>query len=285
MDAICTKLANATPKQLDALFLGAAPPTPGEGFPLRGCSYGCLSGSNGVGATARLPQARRAGGDGPPPRRPAARPPSPPPPRPRRRRRARRRQVNMGWSGKCFNFDINATTGTPTSLLNAFAPMYMYPCNTQAVRVNGSMTGFADVYWDRTSHSDGRPVWTFNYARAGPLQHPADAYVEVKGIRDEVRLIAPGFMLGRMYVMKKGEGFYMPLYFALFQACTASGQFPTKPQARALPPLAGVRPRDASRRPAAGCVTNVDLRSGPFPVQHAVRPLDPLGTRSSRANG
>jgi hypothetical protein len=28
----------------------------------------------------------------------------------------------MGWSGKCFNFQFNSTTGTPTGLLNAFTP-------------------------------------------------------------------------------------------------------------------------------------------------------------------
>jgi hypothetical protein len=35
---------------------------------------------------------------------------------------ARLPEINMGWSGKCFNFQFNSTTGTPTGLLNAFAP-------------------------------------------------------------------------------------------------------------------------------------------------------------------
>jgi hypothetical protein len=35
---------------------------------------------------------------------------------------ARLPEINMGWSGKCFNFKFNQTTGTPMGLLNAFAP-------------------------------------------------------------------------------------------------------------------------------------------------------------------
>jgi hypothetical protein len=53
------------------------------------------------------------------------------------------------------------------------------------------------VYWEPKSYSDGRPVWTFNYTSAGSLLDLAfKARVMVNAIRDEVRSISPGFMLG-----------------------------------------------------------------------------------------
>ncbi|KAF8063724.1 hypothetical protein HT031_003579 [Scenedesmus sp. PABB004] len=206
LDSVCAILDGATTAQLDRLYLSAKPPTAGQGFPLRGCTYGCVPGSNGVEAITRLPQ------------------------------------TNMGWSGKCFSFQINATTGTPMTLLNAFAPKYEYAVDKQAARVNGTMAGFANVYWEPKSFSDGRPVWTFNYTNSADLFDPSlDDAVEVQSIRDEARLISPGFILGRMYIQTSAKkGVEVPIYFALFQACTANGQYATTPGARALPPLGGL---------------------------------------------
>lgn len=111
---------------------------------------------------------------------------------------ARLPQANMGWSGKCFNFQFNTTTGTPTGLLNEFSPLYDYAKSAQAQRVNGTLAGAATVYWQPWSYSDGQPVWTFNYSSAVPLPDTVlKANIAVSSIRDEVRYIEPGFMLGR----------------------------------------------------------------------------------------
>lgn len=46
---------------------------------------------------------------------------------------------------------------------------------------------------------------------------------------------------GRMYVQTGSDSSVeMPIYFALFQACTADGKFATTPGARALPALGGL---------------------------------------------
>lgn len=60
--------------------------------------------------------------------------------------------------------------------------------------------------------------------------------VNVDSIRDEVRVMAPGAVIGRMYVTgPSGQTRPMPIFFMLFQACTADGRFPTVPAARQLP--------------------------------------------------
>jgi hypothetical protein len=75
-----------TRSQLADIYYNLPAPTEGQGFPLAGCTIGWVPGK-GIGAqVARLPG------------------------------------LNMGWSGKCFSFNYNATTGTPTSLLNEFSP-------------------------------------------------------------------------------------------------------------------------------------------------------------------
>jgi hypothetical protein len=53
------------------------------------------------------------------------------------------------------------------------------------------------VYWQPKSYSDGKPVWTFNYTSADSLLDLAfKTKVVVNAIRDEIRSISPGFMLG-----------------------------------------------------------------------------------------
>jgi hypothetical protein len=53
-------------------------------------------------------------------------------------------------------------------------------------------------------------------------------------------LLLPPLLPGRIFI-RYGENVAeeMPIFFALIQACTADGQFPTTPEARALPPLGG----------------------------------------------
>ncbi|WIA19132.1 hypothetical protein OEZ85_003780 [Tetradesmus obliquus] len=206
LDTVCAVLDGLSNSQLDKLYLGAAKPAAQTGFPLRGCTFGCIPGTGTIEDFARLPD------------------------------------INMGWSGKCFNFDINSTTGTPKGLLNAFSPKYDYSSTPQKQRVQGSLAGSANVYWAPKSYSDGKPVWTFNYTSAESLIDLAfKTKVVVDAIRDEIRSISPGFMLGRMYVQTGSDSSVeMPIYFALFQACTADGKFATTPGARALPALGGL---------------------------------------------
>lgn len=53
------------------------------------------------------------------------------------------------------------------------------------------------MYWAPKSYSDGKPVWTFNYTSAESLIDLAfKTKVVVDAIRDEIRSISPGFMLG-----------------------------------------------------------------------------------------
>lgn len=48
-------------------------------------------------------------------------------------------------------------------------------------------------------------------------------------------------LAGRMYVQTgAASSVEMPIYFALFQACTADGKFATNPGDRAVPALGGL---------------------------------------------
>lgn len=207
LDTVCAVLDGLTQAQLDKLYDSAPAPSSTAGFPLRGCTYGCVPGNSLASEFARMPQ------------------------------------TNLGWSGKCFGFDIDPATGTPRSLLNAFSPDYGYAADAQADRVKGKLAGPASVYWEPESYS-GKALWTFNYSRADPLvDYALKSNIVVSGIRDEIRAISPGFMLGRMYIQTgpdRSENKLVPIYFALFQACTKDGTYATTPGERALPALGGL---------------------------------------------
>lgn len=189
--------------QLADIYYNLPAPTEGQGFPLAGCTIGWVPGK-GIGAqVARLPG------------------------------------LNMGWSGKCFSFNYNATTGTPTSLLNEFSPQFENFKIPQRTRAEGKLEGEADVYWTPTS-LDPRTkgaVWKFNYKTASPIWNPnMKSNVQVNSIRDEVRQVRPGELMGRMYIKTSdGSADKVPIYFSLFQACTSDYKYPLTPGARQLP--------------------------------------------------
>jgi hypothetical protein len=133
MDQMCADMASWSDEHLEKLWNAAAVPTPTEGFPLRGCSYRCLAGSNWIAQMAQRPM------------------------------------INAGWSGKCFGFSLNQTTGTPIGLINQFSLDYDKQSLPSNMRVAGQVQGTASVFWDSTSIADGKPVWAF-----GELQSCTD---------------------------------------------------------------------------------------------------------------
>jgi hypothetical protein len=118
-------MSSWTDEHLDKLWNAAAIPTAGEGFPLRGCSYRCIAGSNWLGQMAQRPI------------------------------------INAGWSGKCFGFSLNQTTGTPLGLINQFSLDYDKQKLAPNMRVAGMLQGTGAVFWDSSSIADGKPVWAF----------------------------------------------------------------------------------------------------------------------------
>ncbi|WIA28589.1 hypothetical protein OEZ86_011129 [Tetradesmus obliquus] len=201
MDQMCADMAGWSDEHLAKLWNASAIPTAAEGFPLRGCSYRCVAGSNWLAQMAQRPM------------------------------------VNAGWSGKCFGFSLNQTTGTPLGLINQFSEHYDKRSLPSNLRVAGKVQGTASVFWDSTSIADGKPVWAFDYSQAPDIYYsPMDARMVVNGIRDEVRQVADGYLLGRMHLINE-KPYPIPLYFVLFQACTEDYTFPSSPDTRALPPL------------------------------------------------
>jgi hypothetical protein len=161
--------------------------------------------------------------------------------------------LSLGWSGKCFGFDYNAATKTPTTLLNAFSSHFEDAALPMAARVAGFLAGKADVYRSETS-VDPRTkgaVWVFNYAPAAPLYDPTLGMdVLINSVRDEVRQVAPGALLGRMYIKapppsdggnSQQEYAPVPIFFWLGQTCMADGAYAVIPAARQLPLLSGGR--------------------------------------------
>lgn len=196
-------LDTLTNRQLSDMYHSLPAPAEGQGFPIAGCTYGWVPGKAIGARVARIPG------------------------------------LNMGWSGKCFGFGYNATTGTPTSLLNEFSSDWENFKLPQAKRVAGALAGKANVLWAPRSVDPATKgaVWRFDYDPAAPLYDPALGMdVEVNAIRDEVRMVRPGELLGRMYIKGvSGDTSAVPIYFSLFQACTADYKFPLAPGARQLP--------------------------------------------------
>lgn len=150
MDQMCADMAGWSDEHLAKLWNASAIPTAAEGFPLRGCSYRCVAGSNWLAQMAQRPM------------------------------------VNAGWSGKCFGFSLNQTTGTPLGLINQFSEHYDKRSLPSNLRVAGKVQGTASVFWDSTSIADGKPVWAFGewqhcnscvYARAASTNSWWQGYV------------------------------------------------------------------------------------------------------------
>lgn len=99
-------------------------------------------------------------------------------------------QVNAGWSGKCFGFSLNESTGTPLGLANGFSPEYDNVKLPSNQRVAGSMQGIASVFWDNTSLADGKPCWAFGKKTPGGIRgiscSPLNREMNVSEIQQQI---------------------------------------------------------------------------------------------------
>ncbi|KAI8466504.1 MAG: hypothetical protein J3K34DRAFT_524503 [Monoraphidium minutum] len=205
MAAVFSTFTPLSQDDLAALWAAADAPAPASGMPLRGCTYGFVPGDYTLASLGReLAQASNG---------------------------------LIGWSGKCFGAEVDAATGTPTTLVNAFSPKYMDAAAPAAERVAGTTQAEAAVYWAASSWADGRPAWVFDYSKSAPLSGNLGVALDVHGVRDEVRLL-PGSggaaLIGKMFLGSSDTGGY----FLLFGACGAGGGVAALPGQRALPPLA-----------------------------------------------
>uniref|UniRef100_A0A383W1N3 GH16 domain-containing protein n=2 Tax=Tetradesmus obliquus TaxID=3088 RepID=A0A383W1N3_TETOB len=206
VDSLCAKLNSMSDEQL-LIMHGEAPlPSATGGFPLRGCTHRCLLGNSAAALVAR------------------------------------QAQNNMGWAGKCFNWDFNTTTGVPTGLINMFGPNYDNSSLPDSQRIPASRRANADVYYIPQSRSDGKPAWRFDHGGAEKIWDPIrQMWLIVNGFNDEMREVRPGLLMGRIFIKAGPDSVEeVPIMFALMQACTADGTFPTTPEARATPLLGHV---------------------------------------------
>ncbi|WIA23787.1 hypothetical protein OEZ85_013469 [Tetradesmus obliquus] len=205
VDQFCAKLNSLSDAQLKELHANAPLPSSNGGFPLRGCSHRCIAGSSFAAIVAKDPD------------------------------------NNLGWGGKCFKWTLNPTTGVPTQLINIFSPQYDNASLPDSERVKGVQQAHARVYYVEHSRGDNKPAWRFDHGGAEDIFDPVrKSMLIVQGFNDEMREVRPGFLLGRIFISHAPDGaLEMPIFFALLQACTADGHFPTTPEARALPPLGG----------------------------------------------
>jgi hypothetical protein len=203
-DDVCAHYYSLSSEALNKVFNDAPIPTASDTFPLRGCVLGCLPGFGPIAANIRSPD------------------------------------FNQGWSGKCFNKEMDPRTKTPTMLNNIFTPNFGNTSLGPVARMTGKTYMDAHVYFQPKSIADGKPVWTFDYEGSKGIPAPAlGALLDASGVRDEVRIAGPGFLVGKMFV-KSGFGppVELPVMFMLFQACTPGGKVTWEPSQRLEPALA-----------------------------------------------
>jgi len=134
------------------------------------------------------------------------------------------------WSGKCID---EGPDGEPFQLTNAIMPFQVNRRDWVEYRVNGDKQATALVS-KGSSWRDGQPAWTLDYTRSEQLYG-----LDFSPIRDEVRLVEPGFAVGTVYAKASNETYTSPfnpsnstlqlIYFALFQTCASDGNYPTRP--------------------------------------------------------
>ncbi|KAF6264592.1 hypothetical protein COO60DRAFT_72662 [Scenedesmus sp. NREL 46B-D3] len=204
VDSFCAKLNSLKDDELRELHAQAPLPSSTGGFPLRGCTHRCIVGSSFPALVAKMPE------------------------------------NNLGWGGKCFNWQLDPTSGVPTQLVNTFSPNYDNSSLPDSVRVQGKQEANANVYYVESSRGDSRPAWRFDHNGADDIYDPIrKSMLIVQGFNDEMREVRPGFLLGRIFIRAGSEIHEIPIFFGLIQACTADGTFPTTPDARVQPPLGG----------------------------------------------
>jgi hypothetical protein len=134
------------------------------------------------------------------------------------------------WSGKCIDEDAD---GKPYKLTNGLFPFGVNRRDWISGRVPSDKMGEALVS-KGASWRDGQPAWTLDYTISKEIYG-----FDFTSIRDEVRLVEPGFAIGTVYARGSNATYtsaFNPsnsalqlIFFALFQTCASDGNYPTQP--------------------------------------------------------
>lgn len=208
----CRYLAELDDADVEDMFSRGRGPQPGEPFPLKGCVLGCLIGKQGS-------QTGYMWGSG-------------------------------SWSGKCVrgNSIMNLITPLPSlggimTVMDTFDwddGIWVQEKFPGTIRTDWS---WADMYGGMWGSPGGTSnnVWVLEYpdiqvetstGNENPMSDLQNTYAKlVKGSRDEVRLIEPGLMFGKLfrrpnsYLNPMPVGVDSGIKFAMIQTCSESGGY------------------------------------------------------------
>lgn len=222
----CQQLSTADDAYWDDVFRNASGPSAkNEPMPLHGCVLGCLVGKNSY-----------------------------------------QRGMNWGagaWSGKCVQNSggsdgvINILTPIPSigglvTVLNTFNWSTFLPTVEEYPGTVTTGASIWDALYSLSKTGTLSEAWVINYkdvqpppvnANSSALEQTMNMYARlVQGSRDEVRQVAPGFMLGQ--VLRLPNSYLNPtplplnsgIRFALFQVCDSRGNYPATGNQRDLKP-------------------------------------------------
>ncbi len=209
----CRYLAELDDQEIENMFANGRGPQPGEPFPLKGCVLGCLIGKEGASTGYMW-------GSG-------------------------------SWSGKCVrgNSVVNLITPLP-SLGGIMTVMDTFEWE-DGIWVQEKFPGTIRTDWSWAEAYSGRfpttgassNVWVLEYPNVqvdestggdggNPMSELQNTYAKlVKGSRDEVRLIEPGLMFGKLF--RRPNSYLNPLpvgvdsgiKFAMIQTCSEGGGY------------------------------------------------------------
>lgn len=207
----CKYLAELPDDEVERMFANGRGPSPGEAFPLKGCVLGCLIGKEGT----------RTGymwGSG-------------------------------SWSGKCLREGnvMNLITPLPSiggmmTVMDTFdwsEGLFVREQFPGRIRTDWS---WADAYSGRVTGGTMSNVWVLEYpdvevesttdSGGNPMSNMQNNYARlVQGSRDEVRLVEPGLVFGKLF--RRPNSYLNPLpigvdssiKFALIQTCGENGGY------------------------------------------------------------
>lgn len=220
----CKNLSLADDKYWDNQYRISKGPGPsGTAFPLKGCVLGCLVGKDSFANGNRW-------GAG-------------------------------AWSGKCIRDQgqsvVNLLTPLPSiggvlNVLDIFNWSSFLPVIEQYPGSIGMGSSWWDAFYQLPNGGRIQTAWTITYDDVAPpsinanssvLERTVAMYAQlVRGSRDEVRQVAPGFLLGQVFRRPNSYLNPMPIpfnsnvRFALFQVCDKRGNYASGGNQRYLRP-------------------------------------------------
>eukprot|EP00877_Chromochloris_zofingiensis_P013271 jgi/Chrzof1/8198/Cz03g01070.t1 len=197
---MCQVLRKADNAFFDKMWRNGPAADAKRGFPLKGCTLGCIVGLSPTAAVVNY-----AGWKLPP---------------------------NGGfWSGKCF--DDWGSNGLPTLVANQITSQQELESDWHAgMRAALDFNATISI---RPSITDNRPVWFFDYNDTPQLRNTNLRIIdEVREVPS-----TPGMVIGKAYIqhkigMEKWEFKGEFAHFALFQVCDKQGGYPFTPESRVL---------------------------------------------------